>query len=384
LTLRVLYVLHTPDPLTYPDEQSFDSIATTVATTGQYGDPQPTARRLPSYVLFLATIYRIGGHHYKIARIMQSLCGTVMVLALMILAKKISGKPAVIWLTGLFSAIYPFFIYYDAKLLGDAFITWWLTFCILAFLLYQEDPQSWSRAVVWGISIAVLCLAKTVFIPIFAIIWAVEFYRHSAWSSRQRLILTACCLLVPLMGWGLRNERVLGQFALDTHTGYTAAGTIVFYQATKQNRLGEAMRNDPLFQQASQWPEIQREQFYKNQVKLFIWHHPRLFLHQCLANLKNFWRFYPRQDIQFHEGTRTLTVVSLLTEPFLILAGAIGLYKSKRDWKRLYPIYLSILLLTLIHALVSGQMRYRLPLMPFFILFAAMAITDVKMSDHKS
>ncbi len=379
--LRLSFGLYIPDRLPYPDERSFDQIAWSVASTGNYGTPAPTAVRTPSYVLFLAGIYRMVGHHYRAVRSAQALLGAGMVFLVMNVSRRLATKPATVWWTGLACTIYPFFIYYDAQLLSDSFLTFWLVASMAVFMMWRGQTLNWGSAVAMGICFSILALTKTLFIPVLVAIVAWE-----TWTSLRarkpailmRLTTVILCFAIPILIWGIRNQRRFGKFTLDTHGGFTAVSTIIFYRATKDNTLGENVRTDPIYLKGQQLNEIAADSYYFGQVKEFIRRNPRQYIRQSLDNLKNFWRLYPRQDIPFPEGTRLLTVISLATEPFVVIFGLIGLYRSRFAWRLFYPIYLCVGLLSIAHALISGQMRYRLSISPFLILFAVWTVNEHK------
>jgi 4-amino-4-deoxy-L-arabinose transferase-like glycosyltransferase len=381
LGLRLVYTLSLPPKLFSFDESDVDHIAWNLASREAYADEEgPTAWRPPSYVFFLAGIYKIGGHNYRLARLVQSLTGTILVFLIFLLARQLwPARAAVPWVAAWISACYPFFIYYDGALIAESFIVFWSVMSLWLFYRWQERPPSVSRAALCALAFAVLSLAKTIFIVLFLALMTPQIYR--AWGGSERLarlrtlFFAGVLFALPLLFWGLRNQRVFGSFLLDAHGGYTALGDIVFYRETKEGRFGDVVNSHPWFQAGQKMNEVDRNKYYLSLTKRYMVDHPKQIAYQMLLNLKDFWRFYPRQDISFREGTRRLTLISLLTEPFLLIFGAVGLIRSREEGTRLYPIYGFILLLTGIHAVLMGQMRYRLPVMPFAILFTAYALT---------
>ncbi len=389
--LRAGYGLRIKGNVWPPDAGSFDSIAWNLASEGRYvsADQMPTSYRPPSYVGFLAGIYKIAGHNYAAARAAQAFLGAALLLVIMSLTRRITAHPSAPWIAGGMAAVYPFFIYYDSKLIADAFIVFWLMLSVRLFFYWRDAPSSFWRAAVCGLSFAFLCLIKSVFIPFFAAVLLLEAIL-SVQSSRlflqkgARLFLMALIFAGPILLWGLRNQRLFGRFLLDTHGGITSVECIMFYAQCKQGVFPEFFKDHPLQRATVNMTEAESDAFYLNQTKMFIRAHPGRYLRQALGNLKNFWRLYPRQDIDYKEGRLKITVISLITEPFLIIAGLIGLIKMRRAWRTLYPMYLVILFLSGVHALTTGQMRYRLPLMPFAIIFTACALTNAKPREERS
>jgi 4-amino-4-deoxy-L-arabinose transferase-like glycosyltransferase len=375
LALRLAYGLSRPDALFYPDSTQFDELAWNLAANNQYGIGGPTAVRPPAYVVFLAGVYKLAGHSRPAALAAQALIGTLLVFILMRVAGRLSGPPSLPLITGCAAAFYPFFVYYEGQLLADSFLTFVMSLSLWLFIRWKENPLSWTRAVAFGLALSATVLTKTPMLLWAALIFLTETVSLRSLDDRAarfaRILTAALVLSIPLLGWGARNKAALGQFSLDNHGGATLAGTIIFHAQTKADRLGETARRDPFFLEADKLPEAERERYFFAATRRFIQDHPGRYFYECLTRFKDFWRFYPRPDVQFREGALRLIIISLLTEPFLILAGLFTLFLTRPAWPLIYPASCAVVWLTLLHTLITGQMRYRLPLMPFLILGAA-------------
>jgi len=216
------------------------------------------------------------------------------------------------------------------------------------------------------------------FIPYFALITGIELVRALIRSPQRLRVAGAAGLMVlifsaPIYAWGMRNQRIFGRFLLDSHGGETLMQCIAYRPETKAGIYPEFIKTQPIYQQIKGMNEAEADVFFTDQAKTWIREHPGLYIRNSLANSKDFWRLYPRPDQSYPEGRMKLILISLLTEPIFLAGGLVGLIKTRGDWRRLYPIYIAILLLSVMHALITGQMRYRLPLMPYAILFAAIA-----------
>lgn len=388
--LRVSYSLSLPNALIHPDAPSFDGIAWNLVSLGHYaatnpdrgGAIEPTARRPPSYPLFLAAVYRVAGHSIPATRITQSLLGSLLVWMIFHFAHRLSPDQRVPIIAAGLAAFYPFFIYYDGCLIAESFLAFSLFTTLFFFARWTESPANFSRAAAWGLSSAILSLAKTTFIPLTALCLATEAcFALRSQDFRRRMaavLLAAGVFTTPVLAWGFRNQKVLGRFLLDSHGGISFIHCTVFYDSYKQGTFGEVFKNHPIREMAKTLDEAQCDDFYYRVTRSYIRTHPADFGRQVVNKIVDFWRFYPRQDIHFPEGTRKITIISLLTEPFLLSLGAFGLWKTRHLWRQLYPLYAAILLLTMVHAISCSQMRYRLPLMPFMIVFATYAAVTWK------
>jgi len=391
--LRAAYDLRQPAHAIVQDTGSFDSIAWNVATHDEYDAPWdlrvegrydgreivPTTYRPPSYVLFLAAIYKTAGHSVTAVLLVQALMGALLSLMIFQLARQVSSNPWAPWLAGSMAAFYPFFIYYEGEIISDGFVTFCTVLCLLLFFAWREKPLSWLRAAACGLGFAVLILAKTLLIPYVLVLIAWYVFETPAGAERvqrwARLALMGIMFAAPLVLWGLRNKHVMGKFVLDTHGGKTSVECIMFYTQCKQGTFGPFFKDQPLQKAAMGLGEVQMDTLYLNATRQFIREHPARYLRQSLGNLKDFWRLYPRQDLDYKEGRLKITLISVTTESFLLIAGLIGVIKTRARWRSLVPLYLLIVVLSGLHALTTGQMRYRLPLMPLAIIFSAAAVT---------
>ena len=376
--LRLGYGLSLPEKPLNPDSQVFDALAWNLAEQGQYGIDGPTAARPPAYVFFLAGVYKLAGHSMDAARIAQAAMGALLVWLIMRISLRLSARPALALFAGGFAAVYPCFIYYDGHLLSDAFLTFWVTFSFFLFIRWKERPLSWPRACLCGLAFAIAALTKTPMIIWTAGVLSVEavIALRSAGGGAvlSRVLAVLLAFSMPLCVWGARNKMALGTFSLDNHGGFTLVSTIIYHAQTKAGVFADSVREDPFFLEAARLPEAEQERYYYGAAGRFILEHPGRYMTESLVRFKDFWRFYPRPDVRFREGTARLIVLSLLTEPFLILAGLFTLFALRPSWHILYPAPIAVVWLTVLHSLITGQMRYRLPLMPMLILGAAYAV----------
>ena len=86
--------------------------------------------------------------------------------------------------------------------------------------------------------------------------------------------------------------------------------------------------------------------------------------------LRLWYPFYSKTSLELKVITGSLYGMTLL----LMLA---GMYLSRKQWVELLPFYSLIAYLTLIHAVTIPGIRYRYPLMPFVILFSAVALERI-------
>jgi len=361
------------------DAASYDEIAWNLVNGKGFvlGD-HPTAYRMPGYPFFLSGVYAITGRSVQAAILAQSVLGVLTVWLVIVLTRFLIKQEMFALAAGWMAAFYPFFLYYNARLLTETLLVFLLIASCCSLIYWNQKSESVARSCLWGLCSAFLGMTKSIFLPLgFIILFSktlLAIREHTLRKQLTALLAGVLLFLLPPWLWTQRNANVLGAPVLDTHGGMTCMECMVFYEVNKEGRFSDFFTTHPLAQATASFSEIERDHYFYGIYRQFIQENPGTFLRQSLSNLKDFWRFYPRQSVTFSLDRNLLTGISLATEPFLLLAGIFGLWITRRRWRDLYPVYLAIALLTAAHLITCAQMRYRLPLMPFFIVFSSCSL----------
>jgi hypothetical protein len=173
--------------------------------------------------------------------------------------------------------------------------------------------------------------------------------------------------MLPLI---IRNYQLWGHFALsEAQFGH------VFWNGNHPNHLGNfhpfrvfpipeevlALNNDVLITNALLRLAIQN-----------ILADPWNFVLLTLTRLREFFIFWPTDDSSFQANLLRVLSFGLIV-PFTLY----GLVANLRRFGELAPIYLFFVVHTGIYAVTWTMVRYRVPLDPFFLLFAAYTLHQV-------
>ena len=88
-------------------------------------------------------------------------------------------------------------------------------------------------------------------------------------------------------------------------------------------------------------------------------------------NLKRFWQFYPNYDLDNPGKVRMHKLVGLSSYGVLFPFWVLGAVLCLRRIRSLSVLYGFIVYFTLVHALLYGKLRYRLPMDTLLIAFGA-------------
>lgn len=203
------------------DFAGYDSLATHWLDTGDFGFPNGRAYRTPGYPGFLAALYAIFGHDWRVAQVCQAFLGAYSSAAIVLLASRMYS-PRTAGLAGLLHAVWPTTLAYTAVLASENLGIPLLLTSLLA--LGQESPSLASRLSATasaGVAFGLMVLARPAgvfFLPALALLAFFEFV-----SGRKRMIPLLAFLVAAglvLAPWLVRNERLgLGVPTLSTSGG---------------------------------------------------------------------------------------------------------------------------------------------------------------------
>jgi tetratricopeptide (TPR) repeat protein len=387
LALRLVYLLqvrHTPvlDFLCI-DADYYHKWAASIAAGDIMGGAQ-VFTMAPFYAYFLAVIYRVAGAHFMPALVVQILIGSLSCILIFRIAQKYFNDRAALF-AGLIAAVYPVFIFYDATLLKENL----MVFFLLLFVLLYDEKRPWKLALA-GVCIGVNALMRpTIFLALPFLIGYEYFKNRDAWLLKTLLI--AAGITVTVFPVALRNRVVGGNWVLTV-----ASGGMNFWTGNNTLATG-AYIGAPFI--TSEEPEYEREDFRREASKRagkeltvkgasdywyseglrFISGHPRQFMWLLWRKFIMFWHntelpsdlnFYLARDFSGLLQNDPLTFGIVV--PFAVLGILLA-------WK-LTPANFLLLTLAGTNLLASfiffNSSRYRLPVVPVFILYAGFAAAE--------
>jgi hypothetical protein len=208
---------------------------------------------------------------------------------------------------------------------------------------------------------------------------------------RSALVLTMAFALV-LAPWAFRNTRLQGVF-----TAVDAVGGIALmmgnYEYTLDDRAWDAhtlegdrsifavmLREHP---EARSWTEGQREKWAMKRSLTFMIQHPLLTVERAAIKFARFWGLDRVLVAGWQQGLYTAPTWAMLPAVALIVSGdavvmllaALGVLLAPPRHRQAHAFLLLLMAFVCgMHALAFGHSRYRLPLTPILLLYAAGAV----------
>lgn len=332
---------------------------------GHYGGSAPTAYVTPGYPLLLALLFEVS-HATLFIALVQSVLGAVTCVLLGSVAGRLAGIRAA-WATGVIAAIYPNLVFWTGYVLTETLYVFGiaLSLWLLARLLDRPSPE---RGLVTGLAFGATALARPTIVG-FAIVLVI----CGLIVARTRVATTVAFLgmVLALAPWVIRNEIVLHSFVVgSTETGQ------VLYQGNSPGANGGsggyvgAGDYTPL-RFGPRTTEMQAYNLALHKALRWMAHHPGRVLELIPAKLWNMFR-------PTYTNASTLDkLVTYTTYPLLLLLGVIGLVLASRRGALGWALIVFFVYHLVFHGLVTGMIRFRLPVEAVLTITAGLAIAQL-------
>ncbi len=380
--LRLIFALKLGNGLYQIDESGYHASALNLVKFNVFGSQTHASAGAPIPAFYFSIFLRFFGDHPLAARLGLLIPDLMLVWIMWKMAEKLCQSQLAGKIALMISSVYPFFIYYGGMMLSETPYLVFMTFGIWQLCQsLAEDGKNRARAMGSGISLALAGLSRPEGAVIMLGIWFIVFIvSRKSLRLLKGLLISFFCWLCILGSWSVRNRIETGSFALDSHGGVNLLYGTLLFDVNEQdtfvaNRIIEQM---PAFANIKNLPLNKQDQIYWKAAFQFMREHPTQVIRQWGRKTVNFWRFYPRGEKFYTESSQSrpdiglkrsgLILISLLTEPFLIIFGLWGLVKLLKTNQTIYPVVLFVLATFFLHMISVSQMRYRLPVMPFLIL----------------
>ncbi|UCE66849.1 MAG: tetratricopeptide repeat protein [Candidatus Zixiibacteriota bacterium] len=392
LALRIIYFLQvrsnypgwdtpTIDPL-YHDLWAKQIASGNILGTGPFF-------RAPLYAYFLGAIYAIFGPSLTAAKIVQHIIGAFSCSLIFLFSDRYFNRKTAI-ISGLISAFYWVFIYFEDELLLDSLLI--LLAVILIWLLVRafEKPDL-KRFLLSGIILGLAAITRPnflVMLPV-AAIWVFYAFKLDIKEKIVRLlVLTAGCAVI-ISPVTIRNILVGDDMVL-----IASQGGINFYIGNNEYATGSTAvmpEFGPTWQYADceylakletgkigkEMKQSEVSAFYYKKALEFILNKPAEWIYLMTKKLSYFWNSYEISNNQNLYFFRKFASVTVILPPLLFIIAPLSLiglwYIFSKDAKyHIIGLFIIAYMLTVIGFFVNG--RFRLPVLPFLIILSVYTV----------
>lgn len=371
--------------------------------------------RPPGYPYFLAGVYTLFGTSYLAPRLVQMTLGLVNVVLLFLLARRLFGRAAAL-LAAAFMAGYWVFIYFEGVLTYPA-VAILLLLCLMHSLGGWAARPNWKRALLAGLLLGVFGLFRPnglLFLPVAGLWMAWVAVRNrtprAAAASCTALLVGVMAALAPPM---VRNYLVADDFVF-----ISSYGGINLYVGNNPEASGVEPRIPGLQELtgSAHWncfdyPRIvdglaqklgrenlsfsEANRYFYGKALEFLREHPGGFLRQTARKIALFWgpEEVTNDTVPALDKAHSKVLAPLPGFPWvagLFLVGAMlalagwwrkdknvpaGTHRAPRDLCVVLALFVPVYFLSVLPYFVAA--RYRVPLIPFLLLFGAYGVVRI-------
>lgn len=396
LALRALYAWQLHDSLLFTelfgDGQQYDAWAREVAAGDWVG--REVFYQAPLYPYFLAVLYRFAGDDLMLVRAVQTVLGASSCALLAGAGGRLVSRRAGIC-AGFLLAVYPPAIFFDG-LIQKSSLDLFLSVLVLALIAAFLERQRWTLLAALGVALGALTLnrenARVVYLVV--VPWLLLYFRSTSMFRRSAwvavFLVASAAVLLPV-AW--RNHRIGGEFLLSTsqlgpnffignHPGANGLyAPLLPGRGDARAERADAVRLAEEASGRSLTPgEVSR--YWIGQSFAYIAGQPLDWLR--LMAWKTFLTFNAIEladsesiDVFASQSWLLRGLRSVLGFGVLCPLAVLGIWATRRDWRRLAVLYALILGFAASVALFFVFARYRFPMVAFLACFAGAALAAV-------
>ncbi len=342
---------------------------------------------LPLYPYLLGLIYTIFGSYLQVAKFIQILIGTMSCGLIFLLGRRLFNV-SVGLMAAFLMAIYGWLIVYDSAILSPVLIIFLDALVLLYLLRLEKRSSGWVGWFGGGLLIGITTAASAHILPFIPLVVVWLFVNPAFRTNRPRWISAAVYLLgviialapITIHNWQVGDDFVplTAHGGINFFIGNNPHSRGVFEPPPILRSGGATLRHDAeKIARKALGRELKPSEvsaYWFNQGFTFIREQPLKFCGLFYRKFTIFWDNLEIADV-IHPYF-FIKVAPILKIPFLVFGwiapfALLGLALSWKRRARIFLIYFFIGGYIFSIVLYFINSRYRLPLVPFLLIFAA-------------
>jgi hypothetical protein len=402
LVLRLAWVATLDDGLAWPDEHEYVAIGRHLAAGD--GFVASSYRSAPVLPACLAVAFRLFGDGFLAARVGQAVLGALGCL-LLVRIGALLATPAVGVLAGTLLALYPQHVYLAGVFYTSALETFFCAVVVWLAARVLRTPATLGSALACGVALGLATLTRPAYLllaPVVAAVWwtASALPRGRAAAAVAALLVGAALMLLP---WSVRNRSVYGRVVLVSSGGGITLwkGNNELSDGTSDDRflgwgrpvwLARRERLDAAARTAldAKYEAVRaRVIAHEREVgdtylamddvlapvaRAYVVAEPAAFVRRSLRKVVTLFSAFSPTSTQ-GIGAWSSLVAAATFYPVLVLALLAPVLASDR--RALVLPYAVVAAMTASHAVLTSCTRFRLPIDPYLLLGASLALVGL-------
>ena len=285
-------------------------------------------------------------------------------------------------LAGLATGWYPPLVWHSINLMTEPLFIFWLTVAICLLIAARRTGSQWLPALA-GAATALGILSRSVlvgFVPL-AALWLALATQQRSRGVRQA-VAYGMSVFIAMAPWMLRNHHVHGAWVITTTDG--GHGFLIGNnRGALTDRRG--VKEPDTWAFAEGLSEVEMNKAFLRRGLDHLAHEPSLWPRLAWDKFCRFWRFYPHleyvrddsDDVRLVKPKYYALLYGLsygALFPFVVAGAVLAYARRAAALPDLNLVAMLVAYMTGIHMVFIAVIRYRVPLMPFLIVFASYAI----------
>lgn len=372
------------------DARAYDNIARNIVQGNGYrealdvpiSNDNSIIRVGPGYEFFLSFLYLVFGYHYEVVWIIQSLLLTLTAFLIFLLSREVFNKQ---WTfkEGLVAAsligFSPDLITMQGMLMTETLGIFLLVLCTYLFFRYFDTQKCYQSALI----ALVLGLATLVRTP--TILLAIPIAVYLLWQKRWKdIFVMATVGSLVFVPWTIRNYRVYGEL-IPTNL----ASGFNLLAGNHHGANGEQEPYSPLDEYVARYGHVEANHRATQDTISFVKEHPFEYIKLTFMRASIYFSFARPTGFWFHlhgiSKAITLTTSALYAAILFVLGfWGIGAYVKERKKYGNKPMMFLAMLIMMPLAIIPiiVETRYRMPVYPFFAIFAGFGFQKLRDSSR--
>lgn len=390
LVLRIGQIVATPHWAPVSDPADYVRHAASIAHGHGMADSflpggGPSALRPPAYPYFLGGVFAVSGDSWTAGRLAAALLGVVSVALIGMIAMLLWSRRAALVAMAI-AAVYPPLVLLSGTLLSESLgLPLVLGLLVLVLAHRDEAPPRWVAPVaglLFGLALLDRPALVAFGIPLVAGLWGRP---RRSWRALRTPAIALGVAMLAIVPWTIRNAVEFHALVpISTQSGFLVGGT---YNATSDHDpvnpgAYRPASFDPALRPILADPSLDENQVNKKLSKAgrtYAKDHPGYVPRVLWWNglrLLGLERPWPtaKATYQFQgigSGYAKLTLAAWYLLALAALAGLVlGAARAVPWWLWVVPLLLFVSVIA-----ISSDLRYRVPIDPFLILAATVALT---------
>lgn len=355
------------------DSQFYDALAQSIVNgQGLILKGQPTAYVTPGYPIFLALCYWLVGRNFLLIGLIQSALGAAVAVFVYRIARGIFNREVAL-IAGLSCALLPeLIIWGSGQILTEPLYIFLLTaalYTLVSLLPADGKPlpsATASRAQILHAAAAGLLLGLSALVRPIALLFGaccILYLWRKAGLLRAGVV--ALGLLLMVAPWVYRNYERLGTPMMTTETGW-----VLYLYHSPQTSAQNGGYDPPvaLIPEVQELSEVEQNRFYLRAALAFAYEHPA---RELVLSVNRFWNMW--RPTYAAASVRHRVVATIVYLPLICFAiPAVLLLRFRHP--RISVLMLFLLFHFIFHLFVASELRFRVPLMPVLVIYAALGM----------